>query len=51
MNCRVSDSLRDVPADAWNALAGNEQPFLRHEFLFALETTGCVGEDAGWHPR
>jgi len=51
LNCRVSDSLRDVPADAWNALAGNEQPFLRHEFLFALETTGCVGEDAGWHPR
>ena len=26
-------------------------PFLRHEFLAALETTGCVGGDTGWTPR
>ena len=26
----------------WNALAG-DSPFLRHEFLAALEKTGCVG--------
>jgi predicted N-acyltransferase len=45
------DALDDVPEAAWNALAGSEQPFLRHEFLLALEATGCVGEDAGWYPR
>jgi predicted N-acyltransferase len=35
----------------WNALAGTHVPFLRHEFLSALETTGCIGERTGWEPR
>jgi len=35
----------------WNALAGTHIPFLRHEFLSALEHTGCVGEHTGWEPR
>ncbi len=51
LHCRVIDSLEDVDAEAWNALAGREQPFLRHEFLHSLEATGCVGDDAGWYPR
>ncbi len=51
LHCQVIDALKDVPGDAWNALAGSDQPFLRHEFLLALEQTGCVGEEAGWYPR
>lgn len=51
LHCRVIDKLEDVTEEAWNGLAGREQPFLRHEFLLALETTGCVGEEAGWYPR
>ncbi|HEX9585754.1 MAG TPA: GNAT family N-acetyltransferase [Gammaproteobacteria bacterium] len=51
LGCRVIDSLAGVPADDWNRLAGTEQPFLRHEFLAALEQTGCVGEGTGWYPR
>ncbi len=39
--------IRDVPAAQWNALAG-DNPFLRHEFLSALEDTGCVGPGSGW---
>jgi hypothetical protein len=35
----------------WNALAGTHIPFLRHEFLSALEHTGCVGAHTGWEPR
>ena len=27
----------------WNALSGTHIPFLRHEFLSALEHTGCIG--------
>ena len=34
----------------WNALAGTTCPFLRHEFLAALEHTGCVGPGTGWEP-
>lgn len=35
---------------AWNRLAG-DYPFLRYEFLAALEETGCVGFATGWTPR
>ena len=47
---RILDSLAEVDAGQWNALAGS-QPFLRHEFLKALEDTGCVGARAGWLPQ
>lgn len=43
------DTLAEVPAPEWNALAGRH-PFLSHEFLHALEATGCVGGDSGWQP-
>ncbi len=43
-------SLDEVETAQWNALRGAEHPFLRHEFLAALERTGCVGADSGWIP-
>jgi predicted N-acyltransferase len=48
MDVRVLESLADVPAAAWNAVAGDANPFLRHEFLFALERSGCTGGKSGW---
>jgi predicted N-acyltransferase len=36
---------------AWNALNTTDTPFLRHEFLEALETEGCVGGSSGWTPH
>ncbi|MED5535173.1 MAG: GNAT family N-acetyltransferase [Pseudomonadota bacterium] len=42
-------SILDIDATAWNTLAA-DSPFLRHEFLGALERTGCVGEDTTWKP-
>jgi predicted N-acyltransferase len=46
----IADSLAEIDPAEWNALVG-EQPFLRHEFLHALETTGCVGGRTGWLPQ
>ena len=46
---RVVPRMAELPADAWNALAG-DSPFVQHAFLHALETTGCVGVDIGWEP-
>ncbi|WP_296752348.1 GNAT family N-acetyltransferase [Thiobacillus sp.] len=46
---RVVTRMAELPADAWNALAG-DSPFVQHAFLLALETTGCVGADIGWEP-
>ncbi len=51
MHVSVVDSLEKIPASDWNGLAGASNPFLRHEFLAALEATGCVGANAGWLPR
>jgi uncharacterized protein len=39
--------IREVAAGQWNALAG-DNPFLRHEFLSALEDTGCASPGSGW---
>ena len=47
----VRDTLSDVTAQSWNALNVLANPFLRHEFLLALEQTGCLGKTTGWFPR
>lgn len=51
MRLALHTQLDDIPADAWNDLAGDANPFLRHEFLAALERHGCVGARAGWESR
>ena len=50
MRVRQHTSIDELDRPAWNALAGTEVPFLRHEFLAALEHTGCVGPGTGWTP-
>jgi len=42
-------SLSEIAPAAWNALAG-ENPLLRHEFLLAMESSGCVGTGTAWQP-
>jgi predicted N-acyltransferase len=48
---RFLNGIAEIDAASWNALAGCEQPFVRHEFLLALEESGCVGPRTGWTPR
>ncbi len=45
------DSLAGIDSREWNALGAAPYPFLRHEFLRALEKQGAVGERYGWLPR
>jgi predicted N-acyltransferase len=51
MYVSIADSLEQIPAGDWNALAADGNPFLRHEFLVALERTGCVCPKTGWQPQ
>ncbi|GAB2803070.1 GNAT family N-acetyltransferase [Halomonas shantousis] len=53
MGCEVQAvaSIDSVPQEAWNALVDADYPFLRHEFLSALEATGAVGPGTGWTPH
>lgn len=48
MEVHVVRSLAEVDSAQWNALPGTESPFLRHEFLHALEATGCATAATGW---
>jgi len=52
MQATVISSLAEVSAADWNRLlpAGGE-PFLRHEFLLALEASGATGPGTGWQAR
>src|ERR1700749_4684748 len=48
---RFVKSIADIDAASWNRLAGNSYPFLQHEFLLALEQSGCAPARTGWAPR
>ena len=50
MRSAVHKSVDEIDPGQWNALSGTDSPFLRHEFLAALEHTGCVGPHTGWAP-
>ncbi|HZF30635.1 MAG TPA: GNAT family N-acetyltransferase [Gammaproteobacteria bacterium] len=42
-------TIRDIAPEDWNSLADGG-PFLRHEFLSALEHSGCIGPGTAWLP-
>ena len=48
---KIVDRIAEIPAEAWNACAGQGDPFLSHAFLGALEDSGCVSAESGWLPR
>jgi hypothetical protein len=51
MNCTIIEQIDSIDPGAWNTLAHGGNPFLRHEFLAALEHHQCVGERFGWIPQ
>jgi predicted N-acyltransferase len=48
---RVLSSIAQVDAASWNALVGDGAPFLCHEFLLAMEESGCAVPRTGWTAR
>jgi predicted N-acyltransferase len=42
---------QDVTEEDWNALVGEESPFLEWGWLASLEDAGCVGPGTGWSPK
>ena len=51
MATRIARAISDIDARAWNGLIGDQTPFLRHEFLCALEQSGCAVPETGWDTR
>ena len=48
IEARFHDSIDSIPAAAWDALRPDDNPFVSHAFLAALEHTGCIRPDWGW---
>ena len=48
---KVVARLADIPAAEWDACAGDDNPFLCHAFLEALEASGSATRDSGWQPQ
>jgi len=51
LHATVVSNIHTIAARDWNRVSGTGHPFLRHEFLAALETHGCVGAEQGWVPQ
>ncbi|MDX2102715.1 MAG: GNAT family N-acetyltransferase [Alphaproteobacteria bacterium] len=44
-------TVSEIPAALWDACAGDDNPFVSHGFLSALEDSQSVGDETGWLPR
>lgn len=51
ISIEVCESLENIDTPSWNRLNQDNSPFLRHEFLIALERHEAVGERYGWLPK
>ena len=47
----LADGVRALPSGPWNALVGDESPFLEWAWLASLEEAGVVGAETGWLSR
>lgn len=43
-------SINEVSPEGWNSLWSSDYPFVRYEFLRALEDSGCTTAHTGWQP-
>lgn len=50
MRLRHLGRIAEVPPQAWDALFPGGYPFIRHDWLRALEDHGCATPESGWTP-
>jgi uncharacterized protein len=51
MKISLINRIDEISRGDWNGITGLEYPFIRHEFLLALEESTCVSEKTGWSPQ
>jgi len=44
------DSIEKIKKEDWDVVLNSKYPFLKYEFLKALEVTKCVSPEQGWTP-
>ena len=50
LSFKYLNSIDEISSTKWDKLCASDYPFLRHDFLAALEHSGSVGGDSGWRP-
>lgn len=48
---KTNARIAEIGAEAWDQLAGLDNPFNSYAFLSALEESGCVAAHTGWQPQ
>lgn len=51
LQARFYASIAEIEPSSWDGLFASDNPFCRHDFLLALEESGCVSPEAGWQPQ
>jgi len=47
----LHSAIAEIAPEIWDICAGDDNPFVSHAFLSALEDSGSVGPRTGWLPR
>lgn len=50
MRIEIAHSFKEINPTEWDRLVESTNPFMRHAFFYALETTGCIGAQTSWQP-
>ncbi|MDH5673319.1 MAG: GNAT family N-acetyltransferase [Myxococcales bacterium] len=50
LQIELEPHIEAVDARQWDALCGDDDPFIEHGFLLSLERSGSVGGRSGWTP-
>src|SRR5712692_2951020 len=48
---RIARAIKEVRREDWDRLLDQGSPFMKWDWLEALERTGCVEEETGWLPH
>lgn len=48
---RVHAAIAEIPAEQWDACAGDNNPTVSHVFLSSLEESGSASARSGWAPQ
>lgn len=51
MQFRVTHNIKEISAEDWDGCNHSKNPFSSYGFLSALEESGSVHADTGWHPQ
>ena len=51
LTLRTHQAIDSIDAAAWDALAADDNPFVSHAFLAALEQSGCIRDAFGWRAQ